>query len=608
MKKTLFLTALFLMLSSLSSVAQTIFTKVKHSHAAEQSVAKAGDKQVSLISIVAAYYKAASDSKKKDNYYLVLADTHNASYNDAEGRIEATNSNVAMLDLYVPQGSGGTLPSGNFVANGSSTIAQQVYAPDYSETVYYDAQGKASNHIPSVKGEISIIRNAEGTYIITFTDTDGTVYNFKGNITFTNMNGGTSVYPQISSDINATFTGGMAFYHGNLMKSNTGNIYINLYNCDFDSETGAMKAKGYNLSICAFNRLFGDPKKATVLPGVYTVARNFKKETYFPGMEIDYSGMTVIMGTYIKQRKAMSGADTDYAYGYITEGTITITEGDKENTFNFNIDCTTDRGHKVRGTARNVAFTYVDKSDDKKKAIVSNLNDDVTLDLNYIKTARVYHLGLQNGVNVFSVDIGSPSGKDGNEGDLFKMEFQTAPNASGIVPGTYELMEQNHLWTKLYAPYKMTQGYFDEWGELIGTRYWHFAKDRYQVVDTFAVVTSGRVSVELLENNNYKFTIDVTDGNGFLIKGIWSGPMEINYDPTSISEVTDREYTNIHLEGNTLVLDREQKNNATTHIFTADGRLALVATGTRRIDISSLGKGLYIIKTGDKTITKFAIK
>ena len=422
------------------------------------------------------------------------------------------------------------------------------------------------------------------------------------------MSGGTSVYPQISSDINATFTGGMAFYHGNLMKSNTGNIYINLYNCDFDSETGAMKAKGYNLSICAFNRLFGDPKKATVLPGVYTVARNFNKETYFPGMEIDYSGMTVIMGTYIKQRKAMSGADTDYAYGYITEGTITITEGDKENTFNFNIDCTTDRGHKVRGTARNVAFTYVDKSDDKKKAIVSNLNDDVTLDLNYIKTARVYHLGLQNGVNVFSVDIGSPSGKDGNEGDLFKMEFQTAPNASGIVPGTYELMEQNHLWTKLYAPYKMTQGYFDEWGELIGTRYWHFAKDRYQVVDTFAVVTSGRVSVELLENNNYKFTIDVTDGNGFLIKGIWSGPMEINYDPTSISEVTDREYTNIHLEGNTLVLDREQKNNATTHIFTADGRLALVATGTRRIDISSLGKGLYIIKTGDKAITKFAIK
>ena len=169
-------------------------------------------------------------------------------------------------------------------------------------------------------------------------------------------------------------------------------------------------------------------------------------------------------------------------------------------------------------------------------------------------------------------------------------------------------MEQNHLWTKLYAPYKMTQGYFDEWGELIGTRYWHFAKDRYQVVDTFAVVTSGRVSVELLENNNYKFTIDVTDGNGFLIKGTWSGPMEINYDPTSISEVTDREHTNIHLEGNTLVLDKEQKNNATTHIFTTDGRLALVATGTRRIDISSLGKGLYIIKTGDKAITKFAIK
>lgn len=608
MKKTLFLTTFLFVLSSLCATGQTAFAKVKTHHTAAQSATKFEAKQVSLISVVAAYYKAASDSKTKDNYYIVLADTRDASYNDAEGRIEAINSNVVMLDLYVPQGSEGRLPTGEFMADGSSSASQLVYAPDYSEVIYYDAEGKASNHVPSIEGVVNIAHNINEGYIISFTDSDGTIYNFKGNITFTNMNGGTAIYPQISSDINTSFTGGMAFYHGNLMKSNTGNIYINLYDCNFDPETGAMKEKGYNLAICAFNRLFGDPKKATVLPGVYTVARNFNKETYFPGMEIDYNGITVIMGTYVKQRKAMSGTNTDYAYGYITEGTITITKGDKENTFNLDIACTTDRGHKVHGTAHNVTFTYVDKSDDKKKAVISNLNDDITLDLSYIKTARAYYLGLQNGVNVLSVDIGSPSGKDGNEGDLFKMEFQTDPNVSDLVPGTYELMEQNHLWTNLYAPYKMTQGYFDKWGELIGTRYWHFAKGRYQVVDTFAAVTSGRISVEEIENNNYKFTIDVTDGNGFLIKGTWSGPIEKNYEPTSIMRITDKQGSGIHFEGNILVLEKEQKDNATTRIFTADGRIALVSIGSRRIDVSRLGKGFYIIKTGDKNITKFAIK
>ena len=100
----------------------------------------------------------------------------------------------------------------------------------------------------------------------------------------------------------------------------------------------------------------------------------------------------------------------------------------------------------------------------------------------------------------------------------------------------------------------------------------------------------------------------MTDGNGFLIKGTWSGPIEKNYEPTSIMRITDKQGSGIHFEGNILVLEKEQKANATTRIFTADGRIALVSIGSRRIDVSHLGKGFYIIKTGDKNITKFAIK
>jgi tricorn protease-like protein len=81
----------------------------------------------------------------------------------------------------------------------------------------------------------------------------------------------------------------------------------------------------------------------------------------------------------------------------------------------------------VTGTAKNIKFNIVDVSDDKEKYVESNLDRDVQLNLDYIKKARVYFLGNQNGVNIFTVDLGSPSGKDGDEGDLLRMEFQTKP-------------------------------------------------------------------------------------------------------------------------------------------------------------------------------------
>lgn len=325
-------------------------------------------------------------------------------------------------------------------------------------------------------------------------------------------------------------------------------------------------------------------------------------------MEIDYSGITVLMGTYIKQRKAMSGADSDYAFGYITDGTITITDGDESGTYNFEVDCTTDRGHKIKGTAKNISFNIIDMSDDDTKSAVSNLDHDVTLDLSYIKTARAYYTGRQNGVNVFVVDIGSPSGKDGNEGDLFKMEFQTSTSASKLPAGTYELMEQNHLWTNLYAPYKLTQGYFDNYGELIGTRYWHFAKDRYQVVDTFASVITGRVGVEVLENKDYKFTIDCADGRGFLIQGEWTGPLELNYDTaTAIDAISDDKKVGVRVSGSTVSVSGADADDKVC-IYAADGQLVAEGKGNTAINTGTLGGGLYIVKVADKVTTKFVMK
>lgn len=560
--------------------------------------------QVAMTHVVASYYTEASDATGgSENYYLVISDKSNAVYNVTEGSIQATNANVAAIDFYAPSGTGKDLPSGVYKAGTGSLY----YDADYSYTTKYDMAGKAGKE-GVINSDVTVTKNADNTYTVVFSDANDIEYTYTGTLSFVDMNSSTSVYPQIPNDINTTFTGGMAYYHGNLMESNTGNIYINLYDCDFDPETGNMQGTGYDLAICAFNRLFGDPKTATIMPGTYTVARNFKSETFFPGMEIDYSGMTVLMGTYVKRRKSLTGVDSDYDYAYITDGTIVITEGEEAGTFDFQIDCTTDRGHKVKGTAKNISFTIVDVSDDKEKSVESNLDHDVALDLTYVPKARAYFLGNQNGVNVFTVDIGSPSGKDGTEGDILRMEFQTQAGTAYLPSGTYELMENDHLWTNLYAPYKMTRGYFDEVGGRTGTRYEHFARDRYNVVDTFAFVYSGRVGVEQLVGEEYKFNIELADGHGFLIQTEWSGPMELCYDPsTSIDDVVANGGSLLSFVDDRTLAINAALDGEKVRLYSVDGQL-LLTTDKNIVDVSQLASGIYVVKVGNKLTTKIVKK
>ena len=560
--------------------------------------------QTAMTHVVASYYTEASDATGgSENYYLVVADKSNAVYNVTEGTIQATNANVAAIDFYAPSGTGKDLPSGVYKANSGNLY----YDADYSYTTKYGMTGKPGKE-NAIDGDVAVTKNADDTYTVVFSDANGIEYTYTGTLSFVDMNTSTSVYPQIPTDINTTFTGGMAYYHGNLMESNTGNIYINLYDCAFDPETGNMQGTGYDLAICAFNRLFGDPKTATIMPGTYTVARNFKSETFFPGMEIDYNGMTVLMGTYVKRRKSLSGADSDYDYAYITDGTIVITDGEEAGTFDFQIDCTTDRGHKVKGTAKNIAFTIVDVSDDKEKSVESNLDHDVELDLAYVPKARAYFLGNQNGVNVFTVDIGSPSGKDGTEGDILRMEFQTQAGTAYLPSGTYELMENDHLWTNLYAPYKMTRGYFDEVGGRTGTRYEHFARDRYNVVDTFAFVYSGRVGVEQLVGEEYKFNIELADGHGFLIQTEWSGPMELCYDPsTSIDDVVANGGSLLSFVDDRTLAINAALDGEKVRLYSVDGQL-LLTTDKNIVDVSQLASGIYVVKVGNKLTTKIVKK
>lgn len=599
MKKSLLLITFLLSLVAMPMTAQNKFVK-KHvtmqlvkKRAKAKGVATQSAAVALTNTVFAGYYTAAgSGVDGYENYYLLLADKDDVTYNATEGVVTAANASVVSLDLYAPDGTGIDVPAATFDA-GEGTY---FYDADYSYIENYDAKGNGDGGV-NLDGAVSVTKDGEN-YTVSFADENGNSYTYEGTIDITNMSsGGSNTYPQISTDINTTFTGGIGYYYGNLMDSQTGNMVLNLYDGEYDSETGGMTGKGHDLVINLYNRLFGDPKTATVVPGTYTVARNFKVNTFFPGMEIDYMGMTVIMGTYVKRRKAVTGLDTDYDYCYIADGTITITEGEKEGTFDFTIDCVTDRGHKVTGTAKGISFVYTDMSEKNDKDVDSNLEEDVALKFDNVAKSRIYSGGVQNGVQIFTVDLGSPSGKDDPDGigdqDLLRMEFQ-APEGSQYLPeGTYTVMDQSHLYTNLYAPFQLTRGYWDNLGGRTGTKYEHFRLNPdpetrlWWVVDKWATIYAGTVGVSKTDDTHYKFTIKLADGNGFMLTGEYDKEMEYHYNPSDITAI----------DGITADVA-----NAKAEVYSVGGQLLKTTMGSAAQSVANLPAGIYLVKTNNKTI------
>lgn len=525
-----------------------------------------------------------------DNFYMMFSDSRETTYDGASGTVDAHDCFVLYLDLYAEHADAINLPTGEYTPDANGGPAG-TYGAEYSYLARYDADGKPTYF--ALEGNVTIKKYSDGDYEVDVR-ADGQTYSYVGRIAFSSS-GNAFVYDQINADIvvDETYKTGLGNYEGNLFQSKTGNMYINLYNVGIDTETGAMNGPGFDIAISAFHRLFSDPKKAVVVPGVYTMARNFKRETYYPGMELTYMDMTIPFGSYVKQLRP----DGKSYYSYITDGTITITQAE-DGTYGFEFDCVTADGHTLTGSTSGVTFTINDLSDDKPVAIISTLEDDHELDLDYVKTAYVQQFPDANGCSVFGIAIGLPSGATGTEGDLFRMEFLSNAGSTQLPTGTYELMEENHLYTNLYAPYKLVQGYFNDSGVLIGTRYMHYEEGRYCVMDHLAPIVSGTISVEDLGEGRVKFTIDTYDDADNNIYGTWEGSISPNNilvdgigdvmadgrDALVVSKLSDNVWL---LEG---VADSES-----VAVYSVGGALVARSTGAI-LRTESLQAGVYVVK------------
>ncbi len=566
--------------------------------------------QVNLSSNVTAFYEKQSYSVA--NYYMILSDNSSATYNSSTGLVSMKGAGYMMaLDLYAApcETKPLTIPAGTYTAN--DNFQKFTYNAD-REITYLMKFNKNGDAVESYPLTSSIELTLEGTKysITTEADINGTKtpVTFSGTIAFEDTEEKPYVWPQLKKDIDVTFTHAQAVYDGNLWDSNTGEFYLNLSTVSLNEENGAMtEPNGTRFAIMLFDKLFSDPKDAYVMPTTYTVGRSFKRGTYYPGIEMDYMGMTFPMGFYVQEYAPGISSDSNMGYSYVTDGTVDI-KRDDEGVYDITVDCVSSYGHTIRGTYHGTIPVH-DQSTTSSGSHISTLETDVNCDLEQIPVARLQYAGLEkNNCHALVLDIGSPSGKDkplvDNGGDIIRFEMLQSAAQPYLLEGTYTVAEER--WETYFAPYILKQGYFRN-GDLTGTRYMHFIEGRYMVMDHLAPVVSGTLGVTKNNDDTWTFKFSFMDDANFYINGEWTGPVEYTFDPQAIiagtvsAEIGSSEINFVRIDADHLRIDNLPAG-ATVSVIAINGMQCPASVDADGIvDLSGLGSGIYVVRAADKS-------
>ena len=538
-----------------------------------------------LSYVPAAYY--TPDETLADYYFL--ASSVPATVKSGEVKMSREGW-LLYADLYAEPTDPARLPVGTYTS-GDGTAAM-TYDASYSYLEYRNAEGVIEATC-LLSGDIAVSKDDDGRYII---DTKA-VYagktfdvHFFATLSFADITTTPDNLPQIARDVRTTFTGALGIYLGNLYQSNTGNMLLNLYDGAYDTETGAQSGQGHCLQLCLYNKLFSDSKQATVVAGTYVMGRSFKRETWYPGIELEYNGMTGILGTFVQY----VDAEGNYAYSYCADGKVEIAETDGK--YSITVDLITKDGYVVTGTFEG-NIPVMDQSDDQPDAHISTLTEDYELTLDQVAVSRIWHQDNTNGCGLFLADIGSPSGRDqsivNNGGDIFRIAFLTAPNCTEVPEGVYTVMPNREASS--FQPYCLDRGHFENGGDLTGTRWFHFKEGSYLVADGLAPAYDGTVAFSRNADNTVTYNIDVIDDAGFRITGVWSGPIEELEE--GIAKVTLPGAAVSFMDNETIRINGAAATDA-VQVFAADGTLIASGAGLRSVSLQGSPKGVYLVKVG----------
>lgn len=553
------------------------------------------------------------ESVNPANYYIVLSDQSDATYDKNTGSVSISTGYLLCLDLYNNLTSPLALPAGIYVPGGDlNGTGPGTYNPDYTYLLYY--QNGTETGALSLDGAITVTAD-NGEYDITCTVKQGASsrdLHFSGRLPIVSTGVKESEYAQIKHDVEVDMKGGIAFYQGLTEYSNNGVTYINLYSTDFD-ENGALLKDGFNLAMMVAHKRVITKNKFQLFPGTYTNAYTLDRFTWYPCREINYSfGGSIIttqFGSYIRELK--SNTADRYTYGYLATGTFEFEEvGD--GIYKGYLDAVTDLGYKVKVNFEGPIALNTDNANVGSTPL-SWLEDDVQLDFSKLEKGRVYHRGLMGGCRDLTVDLGSPSGKDeaiNYGGDLLRLEFLAPVNDVVLQPGVYTVVPRRWNDYELaaggtYEPMSLNQHRFggNSGYDMDGTRYCHFEEGRYCVYDLWGPVFEGQVRVETEDYVNYYMEIELVDDAGFEITGEWDGPLELQYDLEALKagvEMIDADEFQVVVEpGQILVLNC---GNSPVELFSTTGALVARGNAATALDTSGIASGVYILKVNNHSV------
>lgn len=566
--------------------------------------AQSSASEIAMIKNIGGFYEKTGENIA--NYYLILSDNATAQWDHNAGLISMTGAGYALtLDLYAApcETKPILVPAGVF-SKGDGTEPMTYVADDISCIYTFNQDGNAESYA-SLTAPITVEKDEDDFYTFSTEVTingQTVAVSYKGNIAFDNTSETPSIWPQLKKNIDVKMNYAMGVYDGNLYDSNTGAMYLYLCTSKMDENT-AMESSGTKFAIQLFNKLFYDKNTAEVVPGHYTMARNFKRETFYPGTEIDYMGMTIPFGFYVQEYCPGMFADSNYGYSYVTDGTVDI-ERDSDGKYTIVVDGISSYGHTIKCTFEGTDIPVKDMSDDDKKSSLSTLEDDVVTDLSQIKVARLYYNGVKGAnenCHSLILDIGSPSGKDqsivDNGGQIMRFEFLQKLGQPYLLEGTYTMTEEK--WNTFYAPYRMVHGHFNE-TDLTGTRYMDFIPGRYLVMDNYAPIVEGSAGVMKNADGTYTIKFNFMDDASFHIDGEWTGPVEYLYSPedvlAGINDVSaDASGISITRKDANSILINGADTNTTVTVHTISGVAVHAPFDGETVDISGLYGGIYML-------------
>lgn len=591
------------------------FSKLKAN--APISVATTADEatEITFTSNIAAIYDGSLYEPMGD-YYTILATSNRAMYDSNLGQVTASDCWVLSLDLINEPSSSLSLPSGVYKAIEDpypDIPAAFSVVKDYSIAQYYDANGNVT--IEGTLVEDVTIEVTDNIYKLTTTvnATDGKTYNivYNGRIPFIDPSQKTFAYRQLNEDRkDIEFTGGMGFYYGPFQSSKAGTMMIQLYDKPFDKETGRMDDNTQMICINILGRIFSDESKITIDPGTYPITKNSaQRGIACAARELDYMGTTIILGTFLQDRNDTKYGSDRSAYGYLESGDVVI-ESVPEGYHIYLKNGKTNMGYEITFDYTGEVSPILNESAESGETFLSTIEDDVALSISDITKAHLWNGGIINGCQTFLLDIGSPSGRDKERdkgGDIMRIEFVCENGATQPTPGNYTIMEEK--FENYYAPGTLGQ---TKWvsstgggTDISGTRYMHFEKDRYYVMDHYAFINVGNVGLTISDDDEagypvYDVDINLMSDNGYYITGTWHGPVEDMRKPSAIGSVaTDGEEPLVASLGN----GRYQVINyaGTVYVYSVSGMLCGSYESSSAIDLSTMPDGLYLLKTGNKT-------